>query len=295
MSDKYISIEMGKINKKITRQLVKKKRVNAFHCEIMTSSNEMNEASEDRVQMEDSSIDQGNSGEAQVETEEVKVEAMGKSKQNVKKGMPKVNKFYQRCAKERQNKGLIILPEKVESKIYRLKKALRKKGVDPNEIKETIRRKRREEEIKLRKDLKTLCYKCRQSGHSLANCPFEDKDEASGDLCYYCGSTEHRLSACSKFKKGKHLPYAKCFICHKTGHLTRDCPQNQKGVFPKGGKCRLCGSVNHLSKDCEKNEKQVEQPEISLRTYNDVQYGVDTDDIVFKPQKTMSSKKVVKF
>lgn len=52
---------------------------------------------------------------------------------------------------EREKKGLVLLPEKIEKKIYRMKKAMRAKGKSPQEIKNEIRQFRRKEELAYRK------------------------------------------------------------------------------------------------------------------------------------------------
>ena len=206
--------------------------------------------------------------------------------------------FYEKCAETRKEKGMILLPQKIETKIYKLKKALRKKGLDDTEIRIIIRKKRREEENKVHKEMKHLCFNCRQPGHSLANCP-QAGDEESSDICYFCGSSEHKLSECNKYKssgrKQENLPFAKCFICKKNGHLTSSCKDNQNGVFPKGGKCLICGSVNHLVKDCNKSKDKEKQEEINLKTY-DSAYSVDADDfeMTFSDSKRKTNK-VVKF
>lgn len=156
----------------------------------------------------------------------------------------------------------------------------------------------------MRHELKHLCFKCRQPGHTLASCPQAGNDE-SADICFFCGSSEHRLHECLKYKlsgkKDQNLPYAKCFICKKEGHLTRSCKLNENGVFPKGGKCIICGSINHMVKDCSENEnKGKPEEEIILKTYGDVTQSIDADDFTFTlPKdfgtKSKSQKMTVKF
>ena len=42
-----------------------------------------------------------------------------------------------------------------------------------------------------------VCFKCRQSGHSVQECPSIKKDSEQGTgICYKCGSTEHALRNC---------------------------------------------------------------------------------------------------
>ncbi|KAI9306776.1 hypothetical protein BJ944DRAFT_40757 [Cunninghamella echinulata] len=58
------------------------------------------------------------------------------------------------------------------------------------------RRKRR----KARKEKGTICFGCREKGHSVENCP-KGKETIKG-ICYNCGSTEHSLKNCKKPRKG---------------------------------------------------------------------------------------------
>lgn len=50
------------------------------------------------------------------------------------------------------------------------------------------------------KDRNTICFGCRQKGHSVENCK-ESKQTVQG-ICYNCGSTEHSLKHCKKPRKG---------------------------------------------------------------------------------------------
>lgn len=293
-----ISIIMGKLHKtRITRR--NPSRSNVFKIELMNNCPKV-----------DKDVLSSNAAENEATTNQhleasVKKFSMDKQqptssssttkKKNFTKNLPK-KKFYDKCAEKRLEKGLLILPKNIENRIYKLKTVLRKKGVQSEEIKQIIRKKRREAELKLRKDLKQLCFQCRQPGHELADCPLKSGVDHVANICYCCGSTEHKLSDCSKYraskKNDKNLPYAKCFICHKLGHLTRSCSSNEHGIFPKGGNCRLCNSVNHLSKDCPKSTEQEE--EIFLNTIGDNDFGVDADDFQIKSHTT-NKIKVVKF
>lgn len=167
----------------------------------------------------------------------------------------------QRLRQERESKGLLLLPEKVERRIYQVKKAMRKKGLPGEEIKQVVRKMRRKEELLFRRQLAKLCFKCRQPGHKVSDCPqvLQDPGEAVG-ICFKCGSTEHFSSACNvQTSKGNEFPYAKCFICKQQGHISRKCPRNDKGVYPKGGHCSFCGGIDHFKRECpemEKNKKK---------------------------------------
>ncbi|KAH9369461.1 hypothetical protein HPB48_014359 [Haemaphysalis longicornis] len=113
-------------------------------------------------------------------------------------GGSKAGERLQRLRQERESKGLLLLPEKVERRIYQVKKAMRKKGVPGEEIKQVVRKMRRKEELLFRRQLAKLCFKCRQPGHRVSDCPqvLQDPDEAVG-ICFKCGSTEHFSSACN--------------------------------------------------------------------------------------------------
>ncbi len=293
---------MGKLNKKITRTLSSRFTVNKFKCvpiekeEITTVNKPLPEVTDTKVA---SIAENPPVISSKPENGENKLHQAKKDKSKKPKKKGQNSKFYMKCAKAREEKGMIILPAKIETKIYKLKKALQKKGLPGEEIKDIIRKKRREEELKMRKDLKHLCFKCRQPGHELANCPQAGSEDAA-DICYFCGSSEHRLHECVKYKsadkKDTNLPYAKCFICKKKGHLTKSCSQNENGVFPKGGKCILCGAVDHMVKDCSQNEnKEKPEEEIILKTYGDVTQSIDADDFTFTlPEKAKSTNKNLK-
>ena len=66
-----------------------------------------------------------------------------------------------------------------------------------------IARNRREANMMRARDKQLICYLCRKTGHSAANC----KNVSNGNnnnmpiqrkknICYKCGSTEHRIQAC---------------------------------------------------------------------------------------------------
>ena len=219
----------------------------------------------------------------------------------------RTNNFYMKCAKNRQDKGLVILPRNVETKIYKLKKILQRKNIDPDEIKQIIRKKRRDEENRLRHDIKRVCFKCRQPGHLVSDCPLQSDPDELTNICYFCCSLEHKLSECTKYQKKMKqlssddvndvsLPFAKCFVCHQNGHLTRNCSMNKNGAFPRGGKCRGCGSINHTLKECPKKKTNVEEEEILLSTFNNMDCGVDVDEFSLEKLITQTGeKKIVKF
>jgi hypothetical protein len=49
---------------------------------------------------------------------------------------------------------------------------------------------------------KRVCFRCRQAGHRVSECPQIDPSGAKKEknLCYACGSIEHRLNQCPKKK-----------------------------------------------------------------------------------------------
>ncbi|TIA71149.1 hypothetical protein E3P92_02764 [Wallemia ichthyophaga] len=156
-------------------------------------------------------------------------------------------------------------------------------------IKKHKSNKRREDRIAQRQS-DTLCYGCRQKGHSVDRCPQNDGKKQS-TLCYRCGSTTHSLKLCRKPKPkdGVELPYASCFICNNKGHLAGQCERNQRGVYPRGGECKICKSVEHLAKDCpvrSDQEKEARRPPLIVGT-GETGGNADEDDFhVLTARKT---------
>jgi zinc finger CCHC domain-containing protein 9 len=151
-------------------------------------------------------------------------------------------------------------------------------GVDARKFTSERRRLKRQQD----RNSQTICYACREQGHSARFCPkaLEGGDgkaklgkQAVG-ICYRydscapqnalflilscrCGSKKHSLSKCREVQDPENpLPFASCFVCSGKGHLASTCPQNQaKGVYPNGGCCKLCGEKTHLAKDCALRKK----------------------------------------
>ena len=127
---------------------------------------------------------------------------------------------------------------------------------DSEKALEEKREKRRVKRIEIRQNQK-VCYNCRKSGHSMAECT-EVKDVAkqSSGICFKCGSNQHVVGKCQSNVPDGVFPFAKCFICDQMGHLSRNCPDNPRGLYPNGGCCKLCGSVKHLRRDCTEHKKK---------------------------------------
>ncbi|XP_065297971.1 uncharacterized protein [Dermacentor albipictus] len=210
-------------------------------------------------------------------------------------------KRLQRMRQEREAKGMLLLPEKVERRIYLTKKAMRKKGLPGEQIKEAVRKMRRKEELLFRRQLAKLCFKCRQPGHRVSDCPqmLQDSSEGIG-ICFKCGSTEHFSSACTvQTSKDNEFPYAKCFICKQQGHLSRKCPRNDKGVYPKGGHCNFCGGIDHFKKECpemEKNKSKTSEESEVAADIASIGLSADAENIVPLHQDIrVKKKKVISF
>ncbi|XP_022672229.1 zinc finger CCHC domain-containing protein 9-like isoform X2 [Varroa jacobsoni] len=157
----------------------------------------------------------------------------------------KKKKQLKKMREQREKKGMVLLPEKIERKIYRMKKAMRAKDKTAQEIREEIRRFRRKEELAYRKLCLKACLHCRQPGHKVADCPQAPRV----GICYKCGASDHTSANCLQVAGDSYM-FAACFVCGEQGHISRECPKNEKGAFPKGGGCRFCGSNKHKKQDC---------------------------------------------
>jgi zinc finger CCHC domain-containing protein 9 len=112
---------------------------------------------------------------------------------------------------------------------------------------------------------KSICFQCRQRGHTVANCP----NSTVANCCYKCGSTEHTLGNCPKRSRrgdsssgdgGNLLPFATCFVCNESGHLASQCPHNAKGIYINGGSCKVCGSTQHRGTECPERKAKESKP-----------------------------------
>ncbi|KAL1920055.1 uncharacterized protein VTP21DRAFT_1201 [Calcarisporiella thermophila] len=134
----------------------------------------------------------------------------------------------------------------------------------------------------------TICYVCREKGHSAQICP--KAAETGVGICYNCGSSEHTTKTCTKPRNKNPYKFASCFVCNGQGHLASQCPQNSKGLYPNGGSCRFCGKVDHLAKDCALTKEEVGT---SVVGKIDLEHGADDDDFhIFVSEKNKLQKEV---
>ncbi|CDW61328.1 zf-CCHC domain containing protein [Trichuris trichiura] len=68
----------------------------------------------------------------------------------------------------------------------------------------------------------TVCYNCRESGHTVATCS-KFTDDAAFGICFRCGSTEHMLQKCKLKIKGKLLFKARLAGWRSTGGARAVC------------------------------------------------------------------------
>lgn len=111
------------------------------------------------------------------------------------------------------------------------------------------------------------CFNCRKQGHTLSQCPLNNKQTEGTGMCFKCGSLNHMSRFCKVKSKGQGAyPYATCFVCKKSGHISKDCPDNDHGLYPNGGCCLECGSVRHLRRDCPEKQKKLGITNYTLST-----------------------------
>lgn len=148
------------------------------------------------------------------------------------------------------------------------------------------------------KESKSVCFNCREKGHSATYCP----QNPNVGICYNCGSNDHAARNCDKPTKGNMYSHANCFICGEKGHLASACPKNEHGLYPNGGGCKICGENTHLSRDCKTKKEEVREGLMLGKL--DASQGADDDDfhIISEEKKApkalqrkTTKKKVVAF
>lgn len=179
-------------------------------------------------------------------------------------------------------------------RLTNLHKLLTSNGIPESIIGKTMKLERRKAEKNVARLRKTVCFKCRKSGHMLSDCPtLVDANQVSTEgmgICFKCGSAEHSYTQCRLKTQG--FKYAHCFICKEQGHIARECPDNPRGLYPDGGACMLCGDVTHLKKDCPQRMKEQQENSVFVDT-------IASDDLerLGEEKEVLGSakKRVVKF
>jgi len=197
--------------------------------------------------------------------------------------------------------GFRVLQQDVQ-KLRDLAAKLTKDKATPDQIKETLKRERRKAENALansKKDDKKVCFKCREPGHRLNECP---KLSEKVGKCFKCGSGEHTSKTCvSKLKGADAYKFADCFVCGQKGHLAKACPDNPKGLYPKGGGCRFCGSVEHLKSECPRKSVKDAKSNFTAKRHSErdnIEDEVDLNKPRSQPAKNKkkpNKSKVVTF
>lgn len=125
------------------------------------------------------------------------------------------------------------------------------------------------------KSAQKICLKCRESGHSMSECP-----SASGVdqvFCYNCGEGEHSAKHCPlPFSNYAH---ALCFVCNTKGHLASACSQNERGCYPNGGCCHYCGSVRHFARNCKPTQTSQNGNEVVISASLTAGANPEDDDV----------------
>ncbi|KAE8698680.1 Nucleic acid binding,zinc ion binding,DNA binding, putative isoform 1 [Hibiscus syriacus] len=84
---------------------------------------------------------------------------------------------------------------------------------------------------------KSLCWNCREPGHTANHCPNEG-------ICHTCGKSGHRARDCT----APPMPPGDvrlCNNCYKPGHIAVDCTNDKA--------CNNCRRPGHLAHDCANN------------------------------------------
>ncbi|XP_035228216.1 uncharacterized protein LOC118200364 [Stegodyphus dumicola] len=286
------------VKEKISESMKIEKDLNQEECNAV-SNNKTDVAGESNLKQGFKKVKNKKSKsscQSSVDGKDLSTEEVNSKKVPEKRFTKMKESYLEKLQRKRAKNGILLLPAKIERKLYNIKRALRAKGMPPGVIKEIIRKERRKEELNFRKtSISKICFNCRKSGHLFADCPVKlgESDQGTG-ICFKCGSTEHTSYKCPKNISG--FPLAKCFICSQQGHISKDCPHNKHGIYPKGGKCSICGNVNHLRKDCPTLSKKNEEDTVTLHTISEWT-SIDAEPVqdVKIPEKPNKKPKVVKF
>ncbi|KAJ3116748.1 hypothetical protein HDU96_008879 [Phlyctochytrium bullatum] len=241
-----------------------------------------------KSQLEQSSNQGRSDGDRPTEVEKPKETSENKNKGEQSTDGPKKKR------NRHKSKNDIVKPENTDT-VEKPDKGDQNQGEKPKRHRPIPTAKTLEQRRERRKRLKersTICFHCREKGHSIKNCPKQQQapveEEMGEGICYKCGSTEHKSSQCKKKTKPDNpYPFATCFVCKKKGHLAGNCDQNDKGLYPNGGGCRFCGSIRHLAKDCKPSKTEAGVTELGVL---DANQGGDDDD-VFLALKRMEKEK----
>jgi hypothetical protein len=92
---------------------------------------------------------------------------------------------------------------------------------------------------------KRRCFKCNESSHLIASCPYKDKDEGMR-RCFGCNDKDHMITSCPLMKNQRRAPSKMT--------LTKEKDKQQVSCQVKRRFCYMCGEHGHLPKVCKKGK-----------------------------------------
>jgi hypothetical protein len=92
---------------------------------------------------------------------------------------------------------------------------------------------------------KRRCFKCNESSHLIASCPYKDKDEGMR-RCFGCNDKDHMITSCPLMKNQRRTPSKMT--------LTKEKDKQQVSCQVERHFCYMCGERGHLSKVCKKGK-----------------------------------------